>query len=191
MEILIQRIHQNAAKPQDLMALYNWTTFDLISDPTFGEPFDCLQHQRYHPWVTTFLENINGGVAVSAAERYGLGSLLVALIPKSMKESFALIFEHTKGRIVRRSERGTERQDFMSHWLRNNKDGKEMSQSEIEENAMTIIVAGSETTASLLSAVSHHVMMNPEMLRGVSEEVRTAFPLSRRLIVPPWNSSAT
>lgn len=79
----------------------------------------------------------------------------------------------------------------MSHWLRNNKDGKETSQSEIEENAMTIIVAGSETTASLLLAVSHHVMMNPEMLRGVSEEVRTAFPLSRRLIVPPWNSSAT
>jgi len=74
-EILIQRIHQNAAKPQDLMALYNWTTLHLISDLTFGEPFDCLQHQRYHPWVTTFLENINGGVAVSAAERYGLGSL--------------------------------------------------------------------------------------------------------------------
>lgn len=46
---------------------------------------------------------------------------------------------------------------------------------EIETNALTMIVAGSETTVFLLSGPSYHLMMNPEMLDQVTEEVRTGF----------------
>lgn len=180
-DLLIQRLRENSGKPQDLMALFNWTTFDLIGDLAFGESFDCLKHQRYHPWVQTLLEGINGGLAVSAAERYGLGGLLVSLIPQSMKEPFDLMFALTKDKVARRMERGTERPDFMSHWLRHNMNEQAMSQPEMEENALSLIVAGSETTASLLAAASYFLMRNPRILDRVTEEVRTAFSTEQEI----------
>jgi len=174
-DLLVRRLHENAAKPQDLMAWYNWTTFDIIGNLAFGESFGCLEDQRYHPWVKTILVSINGGVAISAARRYGLGSLLVRLIPKSTIDKFELLHSYAEEKIARRLERGTERPDFMSHMMRNDHDRKEMSQGEIESTAVTIVVAGSETTAALLSGASYHLMMNPKLLRQVTEEVRNAF----------------
>jgi len=174
-DLLVRRLHENAAKPQDLMAWYNWTTFDIIGNLAFGESFSCLEDQRFHPWVKTILVSINGGVAISAARRYGLGNLLVRLIPKSTIEKFELLHSYAKEKIARRLERGTERPDFMSHMMRNDHDRKEMSQSEIESTAVTIVIAGSETTAALLSGATYHLMMNPKLLRQVSEEVRNAF----------------
>ena len=35
----------------DLVEWFSWTTFDVISDLSFGEPFDCLKDKTYHPWV--------------------------------------------------------------------------------------------------------------------------------------------
>jgi cytochrome P450 len=179
--LLIQRLYENVAEPQDLVAWYNWTTFDLIGDLAFGEPFDCLKDQRYHPWVNTILDGINGGVAISAAERYGLGSLLVSLIPKSMTKSFELMWDYTRDKVARRLERGTDRPDFMSHLMRNDKDRKEMSQPEMETNSLVLVVAGSETTASLLSGASYHLMMNPKVLRRVTEEVRIKYRSEREI----------
>ena len=172
---LINGLRSNTAKPVDLVAWYNWTTFDLIGDLAFGEPFECLLNQRYHPWVNTILGGINGGVAISAAERYGLGGLLISMIPKSMTKQFDLMHDYNREKVARRLERGMERPDFMSHLMRNDKERKEMSQKEMETNALTIIVAGSETTATVLSGATFHLIKNPEVLRRVQEEVRKAF----------------
>jgi cytochrome P450 len=174
-DLLIRRLHENVARPQDLVAWYNWTTFDLTGDLTFGEPFDCLRDQRYHPWVHTILEVINGGVAISAAERYGLGGVLISLTPKSMKRNFELMWDYSRDRVARRLERCSQRPDFMSQLMRHDKDRKEMTQPEMEGNTLTLIVAGSETTASLLSGATYHLLMNPNVLRQVTEEVRNAF----------------
>ena len=178
---LIQRLHENAATPQDLVAWYNWTTFDLIGDLTFGEPFDCLKEQRYHPWVNTLLEGINGGVAISAAGRYGLANVTISLIPKSMKRNFELMWDYTRDKVARRLERGVDRPDFTSHLMRNDKDRKEMTQQEMETNALTLTVAGSETTASLLSGATYHLLKNPHVLRRVTEEVRNTYRLEQEI----------
>ena len=173
--LLIRGLHENSSKPQDLVAWYNWTTFDVISDLSFGKSFGCLKDQRYHPWVTTILDGINGGVAISAAQRYGLGGLLVKLIPKSMTKKFEEMWDYTSEAVAHRLERGTDRVDFMSHLMRNDKNRTEMTQPAMVSNAVTLVVAGSETTASVLAAVSYYLMVNPEMLRKVTDEVRNSF----------------
>lgn len=38
-DLLIKRLHEHSEKPQDMMAWFNWTTFDLIGDLAFGEPY--------------------------------------------------------------------------------------------------------------------------------------------------------
>ena len=54
-------------------------------------------------------------------------------------------------------------------------DEKGMTKPEIVENCGALIIAGSETTATLLSGATFHLLKNPEALRKVTKEVRDTF----------------
>ncbi|KAJ0269092.1 hypothetical protein COL940_012771 [Colletotrichum noveboracense] len=70
--LFIQRLHENCAKgePIDLMAWYNFTTFDIIGDLAFGEPFGCLERSDYHPWIRTIFISARLGTVVQIANHY-------------------------------------------------------------------------------------------------------------------------
>jgi cytochrome P450 len=51
-----------------------------------------------------------------------------------------------------------------------------MSIEELQETCVSLIVAGSETTASLLSGVVYYILKNPRILEQLVKEIRTAFP---------------
>jgi cytochrome P450 len=55
------------------------------------------------------------------------------------------------------------------------KDGLHLTQSEMESNASTLIIAGSETTATLLSGATYYLLRNPETMTKVVKEVRETF----------------
>ena len=42
----------------DIKSWYNWTTFDIIGDLAFGEPFGCLENRYYHPWVDAIANSV-------------------------------------------------------------------------------------------------------------------------------------
>jgi hypothetical protein len=47
-DLLIKRLYENYAKPINSVNWYNFTTFDIIGDLTFGEPFGCLENSKMH-----------------------------------------------------------------------------------------------------------------------------------------------
>ena len=54
--LLIRRLLERVEGPEgdqplDMFEWYIWTTFDLIGDLSFGEPFDCLEAARFTEWV--------------------------------------------------------------------------------------------------------------------------------------------
>lgn len=55
------------------------------------------------------------------------------------------------------------------------KDELNLSFGELRANSGTLIIAGSETTASLLSGVTYLLGMHPEVLAKLTAEVRTSF----------------
>jgi cytochrome P450 len=69
-----------AKKEVDMKMWYNWTTFDVIGDLVFGEPFGSLQNARYDPWV----EAINGSIrflgVINGVKHMGLESLFMWLV---------------------------------------------------------------------------------------------------------------
>ena len=69
---------------------------------------------------------------------------------------------------------GTSRSDFMSYILRHN-DEKGMTVPEIIVNANLLILAGSETTATLLSGATYHLLRNPTALYKLNNEIRNTF----------------
>lgn len=62
----------------------------------------------------------------------------------------------------------------MSYILRHN-DERGMSADEIGENSNVLIVAGSETTATLLSGVTYFLLKEPRIYQKLAQEVRSAF----------------
>jgi cytochrome P450 len=68
------------------------------------------------------------------------------------------------------------RKDFMSYMMRKTKDGEiGMLQAEIFETTPTVIVAGSETTASALSGLWFYLDKHPRARDELTREIRAAF----------------
>ena len=174
-DLLIQRLKENAAQPQDMVSWYNWTTSDIIGDLTFGEPFFGLRDQRWHPWMRIITEGLQAGVAISAVRRYRLGFAVNFLMQKRIRGIYDQLSDYAKEKVKSRLECGTDRPDIMSYITRNDKKGREMSRLEIESSARSLVLAGSETTAGLLAGATYYLCMNPQILARVTTEVRDAF----------------
>lgn len=63
----------------------------------------------------------------------------------------------------------------MDSMLRHQGDKDGLSLEELKENANVLILAGSETTAALLSGVTYRLLRTPDALDKVAREVRAAF----------------
>jgi cytochrome P450 len=54
--LLIRKLREKveaseSSEPVDMFEWYIWTTFDLIGDLAFGEPFNCLEAASFTEWV--------------------------------------------------------------------------------------------------------------------------------------------
>ncbi|KAM0466389.1 hypothetical protein ACHAP7_012294 [Fusarium lateritium] len=162
----------------DLMSYYNFTTFDIIGDLAFGEPFGCLEKSEYSPWIRNIFAVIKIATIVQQATQFPLlGPLLVRILTspavRSRQESYR---EMTRQKVMSRIEAGKsrERPDLMEGLLKK-QDGWDMSLAHLERNASSLIVAGSETTATALSGITYLLAQNHEALRKLTQEVRSGF----------------
>lgn len=78
----------------------------------------------------------------------------------------------TVAKVRARQERKTERADFLAGFLGPNADA---SDEELIATARLLIIAGSETTATLLSGITYLLIKNPHVLQKLVYEVRSAF----------------
>lgn len=178
LDLLIRRLsaEADAGRAVNMVQWYNFTTFDIIGDLAFGEPFGCLEAGVYHPWVATIFDGFRLAVFNQTIKRLPIAApILRCFIPKSLVKAqmdhLQLSFEKAKKRL----ESGrTDREDFMSYILRYN-DEKGMTVDEIGENSNILILAGSETTATLLSGTSFWLLKNPDIYRKLVHEIRSTF----------------
>ncbi|KAL0933736.1 cytochrome p450 [Colletotrichum truncatum] len=177
-DLLFQRLHEhgdNGAKPLDLAAWYNYTTFDVIGDLAFGEPFGCLDGSDYHPWVKAIFQMARLGTVLQLATHYPfIGKLMMAMVPAKAIRERQVHEDFTKAKLQRRMELGQDRPDLIEGFLKK-KDDWNMTFDKLKANASILIIGGSETTATLLSGVTYFLLMNPEALRKLTEEVRSTF----------------
>lgn len=160
----------------DIVRWYNFTTFDLIGDLAFGEPFGCLEKGGYHPWVKIIFESVKVGAIRQVIQRLKLDALVPLLSPPSLKLSAKQHRQLSYETVMKRLEsKNTDREDFMSYILRHNNDGNGMTTGEIVENAAILIVAGSETTATLLSGTTYYLLTHREVYDKLAQEIRSTF----------------
>lgn len=167
-DLLIQRLHENVRSGDpvvDICKWLNYTTFDIIGELAFADPFGCLYKSDYHPWVAMLFNGVfkAKGLKLFIAQ-YPL--LLPFFLPflswkllRDMRDNNDLAEKKT----LRRIEMGeSNRKDIMAYILKNNSDGKLMTHSEVLENSRQLIIAGSETTATALSGFSFFIPQFPD-----------------------------
>lgn len=156
----------------------------MIGDFAFGESFNCLQDGRYHPWVSIIFESIKSGRFITVLNYFPrIARILKPLIiPESLIEKRRQNHTMSTEKVGRRLMLKSDRSDLISFMLRENDPQKEpLTKSEIETNASLIIVAGSETTATLLSGATFHLLKNPETYKKLTQEIRGSFGSSEEI----------
>ncbi|KAL2044387.1 hypothetical protein N7G274_003092 [Stereocaulon virgatum] len=177
-DLLIARLSKHANlgdQVVDIKDYFNWTTFDIIGDLGFGEPFDCLQTERYHEWVSFLFGHLKDGALMASVNFYPwISSLLVALMPKSAYRAAQAHFAMSSDKVRRRMALKTDRKDLLSYVLTLN-DDKGLTLPELEATSSIIILAGSESTSTMLTGTTNLLLRNPSKLEKLVVEVRTSF----------------
>ncbi|KAF0318388.1 trichothecene c-15 hydroxylase [Colletotrichum asianum] len=173
----LRETSQGGSRPVDVERWFNFTTFDVIGDLAFGEPFGCLESETYHPWVDIIFKSIKNIAFLTSSRRLSwVGPLLMMTIPRSLATKFAENKELSREKLRKRLDLGTSRPDFIDAMIRKSESaGSTITFEELTSNAFVLIVAGSETTATLLSAATFFLATNPDALAKLKNEVRSAF----------------
>ena len=144
------------------------------------ESFDCLKDEQYQFWVRMLFSDIQAVVFRSVVERFpALADVLAFSKSKHVRKAMQMKREQqglVKEKVGRRLGTVTDRPDFASYILKYN-DEKGMTREEMYGNMSSIIAAGSETTATLLTGATWylHLPQHRRILGKVLAEIRGTF----------------
>ncbi len=174
----LRGIALSASPRADMVKWYNLTTFDLIGDLTFGESFNGLETSDMHHWVQNIFTGIKIIPFVRCMREYPLLAILIKYgMPQKVIKSWQQHKEYSKNVVLRRiNNRALHgRPDFMDSMVKHKGDKDGLSDEELFSNSNVLILAGSETTATLLSGVTYWLLRNPAALHKATLEVRSTF----------------
>ena len=162
----------------DAVKLYNFATFDIMADLTFGESLGMLQTSRYTDWV----ENIFGSVRLLALstlwrEHVWLNRIYKLLEPPFVRRAAEAHQAHSVERVKRRLQQGERPDGQPDIWtlVLSQPEGRGLSPESMHSNAAIFMLAGTETTATLLSGMTFYLLKNPDKLSRLTDEIRDSF----------------
>lgn len=181
-DLLITKLREKCGQQEtsvDIVEWYNFTTFDIIGHLAFGESFDCLKDSAYHQWVHMMFASLKFIGKTRALNRLHpwLGRLamrLAAFQSASLRQKFVDVSNMSSEKLARRAERQPEYTDFMTHLLAAKNKGQ-LEWADLQSNAAPIVIAGSETTATLLSGATFYLLTHRPAYEKLKAEVRGAF----------------
>jgi hypothetical protein len=170
-------------------------TFDIGGEFAFGESFKCLESGSSNLFVQIMFESryadyplprigplltIRKGVDLAAIlgqlERYKVFTILQMILPKSAFKAVAELDNYVAELSKKRQARGHIKDGAdIFNYLLENKGGDALSQKEFEGNALILLFAGADTTATVMIFGSYLLSKNPEAAKRARDELRSAF----------------
>lgn len=154
----------------------NWTTFDITGEITFSESFGCLEGRITNPWIALIFSHLKASaLLIGLRFYYPLDEYLLWLIPKSLQKEKERYISLSKGKVHRRIDHPPKGKvaDFMTPALQRMGHEDGMSIREIEGTFTTLIIGGSETTATSIAGMINYLSKHPESLAKLAAEIRS------------------
>ncbi|GAB7353329.1 hypothetical protein MBLNU459_g3822t2 [Dothideomycetes sp. NU459] len=178
-DLFIQRLQEKCeggTKALDIVMWFNvqFFTFDVMGDLVFGKSFKCLDDSGYHPWVALIFDAVKMSTIIRCTRYF---PSLVTQIARSLMPRDLVRRRKEQGGMAKamadyRRELKTDRADLISGLL---KPESGVTRQEYESTVETMIIAGSETTATLMSGVTFQLLANPDKMKKALDEVRGSF----------------
>ncbi|KXJ90431.1 cytochrome P450 [Microdochium bolleyi] len=178
-DLFIAKFAEMAARddPVDITLWYNFATFDVIGDLAFGQSFRCLEKGVYDPAVAAIQNSIKFGTVGQIVVRHPwVGPFFRRMVPRQIVHDFNYNVQRGEEIVKDRIDRGggADRRDLLDYVLRHN-DEKGLSKDEIATNATTLIIAGSDTTGTILVGTTFNLLTNRDKYDKLVEEIRGRF----------------
>ncbi|KAJ1707748.1 hypothetical protein CA14_004334 [Aspergillus flavus] len=180
-ETVFSRLGTTGTEDQDtidLTLLFHATTFDIITDLAFGESADTLQ--KGTDWISLTMPLARGRIMHIVASSYS--SLIIPimrkLFPGIVPNAAIQYFENTVASLDRRLAQGTgdnSRPDLLQPVLPHLNSPKGLSLGELQSTMRSLMIAGSETSASILTSAHYFTLSNPRIYRRLQVEIRSRF----------------
>ena len=163
-------------KTVDLEKWFNFLTFDISGDFTYGESFDCVKNGKSHSWVEVTHDFGKGLAMIASINQYRpLDKLLRFIIPKSILQTS---MSHRKLSYVKAQKLialDMERPDWVYPTKKYTEQKSPFTDAEWGINLMIIAFGGSETVASTLTAITRELVQHKGVLHRLTREIRAAF----------------
>lgn len=180
----------DSKKPADIRSWYNWTTLDILGRIAFTEDFGCLENGAPHPWLVMLEPYLKLSTLAMSLLYYPPLPLIVSKLAPGMLSNLQEKFLfHLRDKITRRINRVLPpgKEDFVTiavgeHTEEHHDGDKDdsdkrslmLTPSQLEAHSLFLCIAGSETVASVLLGATHLLCENPEILKRLTTEVRSA-----------------
>ncbi|KAF3046539.1 hypothetical protein E8E12_010704 [Didymella heteroderae] len=199
LEELQKQWDQRAASKQggwyqmDALNWFNYLAFDVIGDLAFGAPFGMLEKGRDFAEVRLTPDSEpTFAPAIEVLNRRGEVSGTIGILPqiKPYAKYFPDPFfsqgmkaiENLAGIAVARvNERlarpDTDRVDLLARLMEGRDEkGEKLGREELTAEALTQLIAGSDTTSNTSCALLFHCLQHPEVVRKLQQELDAALP---------------
>ncbi|KAJ5042192.1 uncharacterized protein L3040_004747 [Drepanopeziza brunnea f. sp. 'multigermtubi'] len=179
-DMLISRLHEKVTGPEkgkvEISLWFNFMAFDIIGDLAFADQSHSLETGENSSWMTALYENLSASMFLRVCRAYPLAHFVVQSIMKLSPAVASIILkvkDDSTSKMMKRFESDTDRKDFTSHFLKHN--NGHMTVAELTANADFFMIAGSETTATLLSGMLYLLTQNPTAFKKLREEIDANF----------------
>jgi len=175
-DMLMTAILEESRKgPIDLTTFYNWVTFDILGELAFGEAFGSMRARKTDDWIAIILKMIKWNAWDSAFHRLPLlQPLMKYVVPKDLAEGAVTHITQSKRKILARLQRPNDRLDFVSYIFKKREEIG-ITDWEMAAHANALVIAGSETSATVLSGLTYWLCRTPAVYQKLKDEVRQSF----------------
>ncbi|KAH6875620.1 cytochrome P450 [Alternaria rosae] len=161
----------------------NFTTFDVMADLTFGESLHLIDNAEYNSWIQVIFKSIKRGTLMSIFFiYYPLAKLMLfTVLGKQIATFRKEHHNYTVERVTKRLEKGrvSEGVDLWDLVLQQEDKGKAgLTRPVMDMNGELFMLAGTETTATLLSGLTYLLLAHPKSMTKLVNEIRRAFDSS-------------
>ncbi|RPA99485.1 cytochrome P450 [Choiromyces venosus 120613-1] len=168
----------------DMGDLFSWLTFDVMGELCFGKSFAMLTEEK-----TRFVTDL---ISQAAHNHYINGNYLPLTTLKLSKVLFPTIsrdrwrfIEHSRACANERMSLGRGYKKDFFYYLLDAKDpetGEGFETKELWGEANVLMIAGSDTTATAMSAAMFYLCRNPQILETLKNEIRSTFTSKDQIV---------
>ncbi|KAH9983064.1 high nitrogen upregulated cytochrome P450 monooxygenase 2 [Russula compacta] len=174
LENLVQGSDRKQGAILDMASWLSYFTTDFMGDMAFGGGFELMKAGGDKDGLWAIFES---GLHISAIAAHI--TYIVPIISAFTGQNGALQRARTFGRasVLKRLEVGANRKDLFYYLS-----GEELPEAErpsvdvVAQDGGLAIIAGSDTTSSVLATVLYYLLLNPVAYERLQEEIDSAFP---------------